>query len=86
MDFERKVSSDVSSSFAYFHESAIHGLINSGTCNQTVEQLCQPWVQRLYDIDVKNRSSLNDGDSLHACQCLSYQIQLNNGLGASHDR
>ena len=47
--------------------SALRFLTSSYRCYQSVDQLCQPWIQELYEID----NSLKD-DQRQLCQCIRY--------------
>ena len=60
-----------SNRFSYNNEPVLQDLIKDSECHQSVEQLCLPWIQPLYEIE-KNSSS----GPHHACRCLSYTTKL----------
>ena len=70
IDYGRIVHTSATNNFSYNYEAAIQSLIASGTCLQTVDQLCQTWVQKLYEIDQQYQSTENSTTYLHACHCL----------------
>ena len=73
--------------FRYPDENGLHLLIYNSTCHQTVDQLCQPWVQLLYDTDdsiVKDQNSPYwSWNHIHACTCLRYNVSLNSNILSS---
>ena len=42
-------------------------LYRDNNCHQTIDQLCQPWIQLQYDMDQNAAGSAND-----RCKCLRY--------------
>ena len=85
-DYERTISNTKRSMFTYPYESALMKLTQNSTCFQTIDQLCQPWVHRLYEID---RSQIPDDDPLvkrHACRCLRYNSTVRHDAQESNHR
>ena len=68
IDFGRFISETVRARFSYEGESSsLHELYKNNQCFQSVEQLCQPWIQLTYEME----RSL-DGTDHHRCKCLRY--------------
>ena len=63
-------------------------VMKDNRCFQTIDQLCQPWVQLLYDMDTsvnKDPTSADwSPDYIHICMCLRYKTFINFG-GAGND-
>ena len=76
--------------FRYPDGNGLQMLINNSTCYQTVDQLCQPWIQLLYDMDdsiVKDQESPDwSWDYIHACMCLRYNVSVNSNISTFTDR
>ena len=62
--------------FHYGSKNVISVLDEKYRCYQSVDQLCQPWVQELYDIDKNGTGGHN-----RRCQCLRWikSFDSNNG-------
>ena len=60
----------------YGSESALKALHSSNICYQSVDQLCQPWIQEIYDTDKNNSTPLTS-----RCRCLRWihDFTINNG-------
>lgn len=59
----------------YGSEFALKALHSANRCYQSVDQLCQPWIQEIYDTD-KNNSVLTS-----RCRCLRWihDFTINDG-------
>ena len=60
--------------------------IRNGTCYQTVDQLCQPWVQRLYDSDKFQKAGQTPSSPTHDCHCRRYQHVFTSNLSGMANR
>ena len=49
----------------YGSKSVLNVLASSYKCYQSMDQLCQPWIQELYEVD-------DEDDKLQLCKCLRY--------------
>ena len=83
IDYGRFVSNAGKSSFSYSVTNVILKQILNGTCYQSVDQLCQPWVQPLYEIDKLHELRQNTSSPIHACHCLRYRHLLTSNLTLS---
>ena len=87
IDVERSFTGVADMSFKYNSEEGLQKLMHDGKCYQSLDQLCQPWVQLLYDSDdsiVKDPgSTLWSWDHIHACTCLRYRTPLSTNFSAS---
>ena len=66
--------------FSYPNMAGLQKLIGESMCYQSVEQLCQPWIQLLYELDesIVKESKLPGWkwDHIHACTCFKYHVPL----------
>ena len=80
IDYERLITGSAKIAFSYTNKDGLHNLINNSVCYQSIDQLCQPWLQLLYDTDDSIAKDPNSeewsGDHIHACMCLRYNRQL----------
>ena len=68
MDIGRFVSETVRATFDYDGEQAhLQELYRNNQCYQSVQQLCQPWIQLTYEMERKINVTTD-----HRCQCLRY--------------
>ena len=58
---------------SYGSVELINRLHNMYTCYQSVDELCQPWIQELYDVDRDGTGGQNV-----ICQCLQYKKNFQN--------
>ena len=76
--------------FSYANEDGLLKLINGSQCHQSVDQICQPWVQLLYELDdsIVKDSSLPGWtwDHIHTCTCLRYNTPLINSTSNDSSR
>ena len=76
--------------FSYSSDNRLKQLIQDTRCHQTFDQLCQPWIQLLYDMDdsiVKDPESRDwSSDHIHACTCLRLVVDLNSDTANVPDR
>ena len=89
-DFGRTFSHFESSKFQYAHEHVLIDLLNASDCYQTIEQRCQPWVERLYNIDHRIPkypvSSEWSWSSVHPCFCLKFVLSLSPKSPTNHSK
>ena len=76
IDFGRIMSHGTKNVFTYEIMDVLASHIQNNSCHQNVDQLCQPWVQRLYEIDKQHQPKVNSSMPYHVCQCLRYQKVL----------
>ena len=60
--------------------------IRNGTCYQTVDQLCQPWVQRLNESDKLQEARQTLSSPIHNCHCRRYQHTFTPNLSGMTNR
>ena len=65
--------------FSYQDEANLPDLYNSNYCYQSVEQMCQPWIQKQYDIERGLLVHYTD-----ACICLRYTKRLSAATVGDH--
>ena len=80
MDHERLVSDVAQSVISYQAVDALIRQLQTDICHVTVDQLCQPWVQRLFEIDRDNDARPYDSILIHACHCLRYRQILSSSI------
>ena len=76
IDHDRFVSDAHIGVFTYTNEETLFSILDSNVCYQDVDQLCQPWVQKLYEIDRQHTDLNNTGTIFHACQCVRYRTVM----------
>ena len=76
IDHERVISGDHIGVFTYTKEESLLSILESNVCYQDVDQLCQPWVHKLYEIDRQNVGPNKTGSIFHVCQCVRYRTRL----------
>ena len=60
-------------SLSYGSWSVLDILLRGSTCFQTFDQLCQPWIQDLYDLDINETTIKNSH-----CRCLRITYAFDN--------
>ena len=77
-------------SFKYDDLHGLKALIEEGKCFQTLDQLCQPWIQLLFDFDdniIKDQTSADwSWDHINSCTCLKYRTPLSVNFTSSIHR
>ena len=77
IDHDRFVSNSYIGVFSYTNYETINRILESNIeCYQDVDQLCQPWVQKLYEIDKQHQDFNKTGFMLHACECVRYRTKM----------
>ena len=89
-DIEQSLTGVADMSFKYNHINGLKALIEESKCFQSLDQLCQPWIQLLYDFDediVKDQTSTDwSWDYIHVCTCLKYITPLSANFSSSIHR
>ena len=89
-DIERSLTGVADMSFKYDDLHGLKALIEEGKCFQTLDQLCQPWIQLLFDFDdniIKDQTSADwSWDHIHSCTCLRYRTPLSGNFTSSIHR
>ena len=73
IDHGRFVSGAVGSTLTYQDTGGLIDMYNENKCYQSIDQLCQPWIQIQFDID-----KTITGASNHRCRCVRYIETLTN--------
>ena len=61
---------------SYGSRSVIGILKNESTCYQIIDELCQPWIQEIYDVDVHQDEEKKNS----RCRCLRFNGTLDHTL------
>ena len=89
-DIERSLTGVADMSFKYDDLNGLKALIEESKCFQTLDQLCQPWIQLLFDFDdniIKDQTSADwSWDHIHSCTCLTYRTRLSGNFTSSIHR